>query len=97
MRIRAKRDTLERQIVDALRIRGVFVVRLSDPGLPDLICWKEGWVCLIALEVKSPRGRLTQAQQRYTGPRQIVRSVEEALAVFFRPLKLGGYAPIDWA
>ena len=82
MRQKAKRDTLETQIVDALRLRGIFVVRLSDPGFPDLACWREGWAYIVPIEVKSSRGKLTAAQQKYTGPRHVVRSVEEALAVF---------------
>lgn len=84
MRTKAKRDAGEKAIVDALRAAGIGVYRLNDPGAPDLIAWKgdtrQGWMVL--LEVKAKTGRLTKAQQTYTGPRIVVRSPKEALAVF---------------
>lgn len=79
----ARRDANEPAIVDALEAIGVFVRRLSEPGLPDLLCYhpREG---IRLLEVKMPAGKLTapqKATQRYV-PFAIVESVSEALALF---------------
>lgn len=78
-----KRDWNEREIIAALRQIGVVVLPVSGAGVPDLICWHphEG---LRLLEVKTPRGTLTEAQRQINRllPVSIVRSVAEALAVF---------------
>ena len=82
MRRAAKRDWNEEAIVRALEAIGVDVWRVSNPGLPDLLTHQRGvW---LPIEVKGPRGRLTNQQavmrRRVTFP--VVRSVTEALALF---------------
>ena len=79
----------EAAIVQALRQAGIGVYRLSDPGCPDLLCYRGWWspesatgATVTLLEVKSQTGRLTKAQRGYMGPRYVVRTVAEALAVF---------------
>lgn len=76
-----RRDWNERQIVSALQAIGVTVERLSAPGLPDLLAWhpRDGFRLI---EVKQPRGRLTMAQERQTMPYSVIRSVDEALALY---------------
>lgn len=81
-----KRDKAERPIVKALRAHDIEVWPLSEPGLPDLLAWRRtahphaGRPVL--LEVKGTTGRLTRAQLAYTGPRYVVRTPTEALAIF---------------
>jgi hypothetical protein len=85
-----KRDSNERDIVQALEAVGVLVYRVSAPGLPDLLTWYQGrW---LPLEVKhrrprkalsDPKGRsLTPAQCAVYGasPFPIVQDVTEAFA-----------------
>lgn len=76
-------DHPHRAIVDALRTVGCSVLSLASvgSGCPDLLICKGG--CFWLLEVKSARGRLTEAQTRFHGqfPVQIVKSVSDALAV----------------
>lgn len=76
-----KRDWNEAEIVSALRDIGVSVMHISAPGCPDLLCYskREGFRLL---EVKQPRGRLTPAQTQQTMPFTVVRSVEDALAIY---------------
>jgi len=76
-----KRDWNEAAIVSALEGIGIRCVRLSAPGCPDLLAYhpREGFRLL---EVKQPRGRLTEAQQEFDLPFTVVRSVPEALAIF---------------
>ena len=77
-----KRDHNEEQIVKALRKLGVVVHRLSGPGLPDLLTHYQGKWSVI--EVKKPRGKLTDAQcnTRALAPFPVVESVSQALALF---------------
>lgn len=84
MRTKAKRDRNEAAIVDALRKAGIGVYRLNDPGAPDLLCWQAAKPITGTrlLEVKSDHGRLTTRQRGYHGPRWIVQTPEDALAVF---------------
>lgn len=85
MRRAAKRDDNEPLIVRAIQSAGWTVVRVSDRGVPDLLCAKDGR--LEMLEVKSGDGDLTPAQ-RETFTKlatagvlvQVVRSPWEALA-----------------
>ncbi len=75
-----KRDKNEPEIVDALRKVGVRVQRISERGFADLICMTKDGVVL--LEVKSKRGKLTEAQVEHRAdgwPVVIVRSRDEAL------------------
>ena len=77
-----RRDYKEAEIVSALQQIGVYVMRISGPGNPDLLCHFRGqW---LPMEVKGPRGRLThaQVQTRAQAPYPVVRSVGEALAHF---------------
>ncbi len=78
MRMKAKRDGNEGEIVQALQLLGYGVYRLSDPGFPDLAIWRDSWGGFMKpVEVKTKRGKLTMAQRRYPGPRTVVRSVDE--------------------
>ena len=80
----AKRDENEGEIVDALRgIPGTKVILRSVKGEPDLdvgYCERN-----YKLEVKSVKGKLTEAEQDFfdTWPGQcaVVRTVDEALRV----------------
>lgn len=84
MRAAARRDNNEPEVVRALELAGWTVVRVSDTGFPDLVAVRRGVLRL--LEVKGPKGELTEAQvklhQRLAAaglPVAIVRSPEEAL------------------
>lgn len=72
-----RRDINEKVIVAALVAIGAHVTRVSGEGAPDLLIRYQGR--LVAVEVKGPHGKPTQAQQGTNWP--IVRSVDEALAV----------------
>lgn len=78
-----KRDSNEPEIVRALKQIGVTVHKLSAPGLPDLLTWhpREG---VRLIEVKAPKGTLTEAQiDTFEGmPVCVVRSVADALILF---------------
>jgi len=79
-----KRDLNEPGIVYALEQIGCLVQKISEPGFADLIVRhpRQGFVLI---EIKSQKGRLTQAQvqhERDGWPVCIVRSVAEALALF---------------
>ncbi|MCY1080311.1 VRR-NUC domain-containing protein [Archangium lansingense] len=85
MRWAAQRDAAEPAVVQALRLAGWTVEKLSDKGFPDLLCVRNGEVVL--LEVKSKRGRMKSAQVelharlRAAGlPVAIVTTPDEALA-----------------
>lgn len=59
----------QQTILDAARYRGyrcyhTFDSRRSEPGFPDLVCAKPG-MPLLAIEVKTERGRVTPAQERW--------------------------------
>jgi hypothetical protein len=76
-----RRDTNEREIVQALAETG-HEVELINGSPFDLLVGRNRWV---AMEVKSPKGRLTDSQERFfnngrASPRVVVRTVEEALA-----------------
>ena len=83
MRRVARRDGIEPAIVEALERIGVVVIRLSDPGVPDLLTWRQdrGW---LPIEVKQPGEPLTPAQlalrERVCFP--VVRSVADALELY---------------
>ena len=84
----------EKQIQDQIReyltIKSWFVVRIHQtlgchPGVPDLICYGPGGQ-RIDIEVKGPRGKQSEAQQRYQeeikrrGHRYLLtRSVEDVM------------------
>ncbi|MCA9759608.1 MAG: hypothetical protein KDA27_27680 [Candidatus Eisenbacteria bacterium] len=80
-RYATKRDLNERPIVDALRAVGATVVQLDKPV--DLLVGFRRETFL--LEVKQPKGRLTDDQEEFFvewqgGQLFTVRSVEQALA-----------------
>jgi hypothetical protein len=82
MRTKAKRDAIEPDVMAALERIGVTVERISSPGAPDLACYRAD-TGIVMLELKEPkRGRLTREQKAWKLPRHVVRSVDEALAVF---------------
>ncbi len=70
-----KRDTNETEMVGALRAVGADVTRISGKGAPDLLIRFKG--ALHGVEVKTRRGRRTEAQQASQWP--IVRTIEDAL------------------
>ncbi len=72
-----RRDALEPELLAALHRLGVQAWQLHGTGLPDLLCYFRGR--FFALEVKSPGGKLTEAQR--PAPWPIVRSLEDACAV----------------
>src|SRR5262245_1144161 len=79
----ACRDANEAGIVDALESLGIVVYRLSQPALPDLLCFhpREG---VKLIEVKMPGEKLNVLQQttlRYL-PFAVVHDVAEALSLF---------------
>lgn len=77
-----KRDQNEAAIVGALQRVGAQVVRISEKGAPDLLVLWGG--SLFVMEVKSPKGRTTRAQDETFGkgwPVYLVRSIEDALNV----------------
>ena len=84
MRLKAKRDGNEAEIVAALVAVGATVSQLNDPALPDLLVGYKGWNILMEIKGKK-RGKLTPAQKRWhetwRGQVEVVRSVEEVLAM----------------
>jgi len=73
-----KRDRQEGVIVAALRRVGCLVHPVSSPGFPDLVVYSP-LVGVRLMEVKSPHGRLTPAQQAAVGwPVVVVRSIADA-------------------
>lgn len=84
MRRAAKTDKNQKEIVGALRMAGCTVTDLSavGEGCPDLVVGRAGHNYL--LEVKGPKGKLTEAQHewraRWNGQCATVRTIAEALA-----------------
>ena len=80
-----RRDQTEASIVRALRQAGAEVIRLNDPGVPDLLVLRGRQIYL--LEIKTARGHLTPAQQQRAlrgWPVHVVRSVDEAFKALER-------------
>ena len=84
MRRAAKIDANQPEIVEAFRSMGCDVLHTHTlgKGAPDLfVAWSGIW---LAIEVKTQRGTLTEAQERlYAGLKtrpRIVRNVDEARA-----------------
>jgi Holliday junction resolvase len=83
VRLAAKVDANQGEIVAALRQVGVSVQSLASigKGCPDLVAAKGGMAWLI--EVKGPKGKLTDDQVKWigawAGEVHIVRSVDDAL------------------
>lgn len=85
MRKRARVDTNQREIVEALRAVGWKVTSAASlgGGFPDLVIARGHDVKLV--EVKHAKGTLTADQQRFIvregWPVTIVRSIDEALSL----------------
>lgn len=92
MRLAAKRDTNEREVIAALELAGWKVLRLSQANWPDLLCvrggtpQRAGKVRLV--EVKTPKGKLRPGQVEFFRvleavglPVAVVRSAADARAV----------------
>lgn len=72
-----KRDAAEKPIVEALKAVGADVTQISGKGAPDLLIRFRG--ILVAVEVKSGKGKRTDAQEVSQWP--IIRTAEDALKV----------------
>jgi hypothetical protein len=81
MRIAARRDKNEPEIIEALIAIGCKVLQLSQEGINDLAVYRlNRWYMI---EVKTATGKLTEVQKKWPeeiGPDAIpiVRSVEDA-------------------
>ena len=64
MRIRAKRDRNEREIIEALKAVGCTVWQINDDAVPDLLVATEDGRNLL-FEVKVPGGTLTPRQLEF--------------------------------
>ena len=84
MRLDAKTDANQKDIVDALRKAGATVLILSrvGQGCPDIAVGYHGHNYF--LEVKTDKGKLTQEEHEFfstwRGSAAVVHSVDEALA-----------------
>lgn len=100
MRLAARVDANQREIVDALRRAGAFVWDCSrlGGGFPDLFVVFRGAAYL--LECKAPQGHLTEREREFALmcplPVRVVRSADEALAAIgvgcYDKLALAGQA-----
>jgi hypothetical protein len=70
-----KRDSNEKPIREALEAVGAEVFPISGKGAPDILVRLRGR--LFGFEVKSKKGKRTNAQERTRWP--VIRSVGEAL------------------
>jgi hypothetical protein len=79
----ARRDAIEKPIVQALRAVGADVTRVSGKGAPDLLVRYKGRIA--AFEVKSAKGDRTDAQDETKWPigvrkRSAIRTVGGVIA-----------------
>jgi hypothetical protein len=77
-----RRDINERAIIDHLEAAGCVVQQLSAKGVADLLVFRASNGLLRLIEVKQPKGKLTEAQ-RLAFPRWpgwVCRTPEQALA-----------------
>ncbi len=86
MRRASRTDGNHAAIVAALRCVGCLVADCSrvGHGFPDVLILHRGTCQLVLIEIKTLKGKRTPDQVRFEArgwPVQIVRSVEEALAV----------------
>lgn len=68
MRLAARRDANETQIVSALEACGAFVKKINDGGTFDLLVWYRGHTLLLEVKDgrKSPSAReLSPAEQKF--------------------------------
>ena len=69
MRKAPRRDTVEKEIIAALRAAGCHVVAIDGAGIPDLLVTLPGGAPMLAFEVKRPKakgqtaGKLTDRQE----------------------------------
>lgn len=82
MRLKAKRDKTEQEIVITLEAAGYGVIRISQGGLLDLLVCKDGKAWLV--ECKSKGGKLTPKQQAFIAmwdscPVIVAKSASEVL------------------
>ena len=85
MRQDGRTDSNQAEIVEALRKAGADVIDMHrvGGGFPDLLIAYNGWLTL--MEVKSPNGKLNEAELRWHErhgvemPVHIVHNVDEAL------------------
>jgi hypothetical protein len=84
---KSRQDTTTGEVVSALRAAGAIVRHIDGamgiPGVPDLLVGYQGVTYL--MEVKGPKGRLSDAQVAFHaewkgGPLVTVRTAPEALA-----------------
>ncbi len=83
----AKRDANEPEIIEFLRKAGCMVLPISESGLPDLLCCYRGLIFLV--EVKSGKGKLTAAQERFFQdcvypfqmPAYVARGIQDCLRI----------------
>ena len=95
MLLRAKRDQSEKAIVDYFRKTGWSVLRISEPGAPDLCIGrmtKAGGICLL-VEVKTGSAKLRALQKKFASewlghPPYVIRTVEEGEALTKAAAKL---------
>ena len=88
-RYAAKRDSVEKQIIEGLRAAGYSVAQIDGTGTPDLLVGsnKSGIRLNILFEVKGPGGKrekkLTPAQKDFLvdwhGQATVITSLDEAL------------------
>jgi len=89
MRLAARRNANEEQIVSALEACGAFVKKINDGGTFDLLVWYRGHTLLLEVKDgrKSPSAReLSPAEQKFHDSwpgdnLHIVLSPEDALAL----------------
>jgi Holliday junction resolvase len=80
-----KRDANEPPIVEALQAVGANVYRVSGEGLPDLLVIFRGEIYL--MEVKTGKGRLTLAQEKFMLDNgdvpnvSVVKTIDDALTL----------------
>lgn len=87
MRLKARVDRNQKEIVEALRKAGACVLHLHQlgKGVPDLLVYRGGYFLLEIKDGSKPSSsqKLTPAEKKWIrgwhGPIQVVRSPEEAL------------------
>jgi hypothetical protein len=82
-----KRDKIEPEVRQALHDIGLFTFPISAPKVGDILVydpWANKHASWTPLEIKSGNGKLTKQQQEReaVAPCPLVRSVEEALALY---------------
>lgn len=83
MRLKARRDKSETDIIQGLEAAGYSVMQISESGKPDLLVCKDGQSWLI--ECKSKGGKLTPAQIKFIAtwhgcPVIVAKTIEEVLS-----------------